>query len=549
MPGRHVVEDGVDRHVGRFSPKWVGVVSLLGIDVGTSGLKVTAVEADTGRAIGSAYREYPQSFPRPGWVVLDADLVWRAFCDALRQLNAERSVKRDPVEALGFSVSCDEIVLVDNDKQALAQVILSPDTRGSELLPEIRERVDEHELYRRTGLPLHPMFPLVRLLWYQKYDPDTLRRASRFQGWAEFLIWRMGLEPAADHTNAARWMAFDVHELRWSERLIEDLGLPLRCFPAVTPSAHVLGELPATCARDLGFAGQPLVATGAIDGICAAIGSGMRKPGDAVVLTGTWEHLTVLTSAIPDRAETLGKGVTFTNFVNTRLFAAFASNATGGAILRWFRDQFGRSETDPNPTGRDTYDLLLAEAASEPTGILVLPHFQGSHSPWADPLSRGTIIGLTWRTTRGQFLRALLEGTAFELRANVEHIAGLGASVPMLRNTGGGSRSELWCQLKADVLGMPIETVDVLETGCLGAAILAGVAVGRYRSFEDPQMRFVRPRQRYLPDPARAARYEQLYRIYGQVYSAVAPISHALEDTEGADGFDSWPRHNARGAP
>jgi xylulokinase len=158
----------------------------------------------------------------------------------------------------------------------------------------------------------------------------------------------------------------------------------------------------------------------------------------------------------------------------------------------------------------------------------VLPHFQGSHNPWMDPLSRSAVLGMTWQTTRGAFLRALLEGMTYELRANIEGLVEAGSEFSVLRNTGGGSRSSAWCQMKADILGLPVETVDLPEAGCLAAAILAGVGTGVYPSFVEPQTHFVHPAARYEPDPSKKSQYDALFATYKQVYPAVSPVTHQL---------------------
>ncbi len=504
-------------------------MSLLGIDVGTGGLKAMVVQADTGTAVARAYREYPEARPRPGWVELSGDHVWDAFRAVVEEVNADPAVRADPVTAMSFSISCDEIVPLDRDKRALGNGIVSADTRGSELIPHVKDRIDELELFRVTGVPLHSMFPLVRLVWYQQNQPAILRAAAKFLGWGDLIIWRLGLPAVTDYSNAARWMAFDIRRRHWVSELFDVLELPTDILPEALPSASVVGEVPSTMAEELGFQGSVMVATGAIDQICAAIGGGMRRPGDAVVGTGTWEVLTTLVVEPPTDEASLRRGYAYSNFVVPDQFISMAANSSGGALVRWFRDEFGQVESaTAASTGQDVYPLLLAEMPAEPTGILVLPHFQGSHNPWMDPRSKSAILGMTWHATRGHFLRALIEGMTFELRANIDGLRKGGSRFEVLRNTGGGSRSPAWCQMKADILKLAIETVDIPEAGCLAAAILAGVATGVYPSFEEPQARFVRPAARYEPDLATADRYDELYDVYREVYPAVAPITHRL---------------------
>jgi len=504
-------------------------MSLLGVDIGTGGLKVMAIEADSGRSLAIAFREYSETRPRPGWVELSGDFVWGAFIEAVGEVNHQPSVQADPVSAMSFSISCDEIVPLDKKMRALANGIVSADIRGAELLPRIRERIDELQLFRTTGVPLHSMFPLVRLVWYQQNQPEVLREAAKFLGWGDLIVWRLGLPAVTDFSNAARWMAFNIREGHWAGELFEALDLPMDILPEPRLSASPIGEVPAAMRDKLGFQRPVTVVTGAIDQICAAIGGGIRQPGDAVVGTGTWEVLTTLVKDPPTDATSLRRGFAYSNFVTAGEFIGMAANSSGGALLRWFRDEFGQLErATADLTGQDVYPLLLAEMPADPTGILVLPHFQGSHNPWMDPLSRSAVLGMTWQTTRGAFLRALLEGMTYELRANIEGLAEAGSEFSVLRNTGGGSRSAAWCQMKADILNLAIETVDLPEAGCLAAAILAGVGTGIYPSFVEPQTRFVHPAARYEPNPAMRSRYDALFATYKQVYPAVSPVTHQL---------------------
>ena len=504
-------------------------MSLLGVDIGTGGLKVMAIEADSGRSLAIAFREYSETRPRPGWVELSGDFGAGGI---------HRGGRRSQPPAVGPSRPGQRHELLDllRRDRAARQEDARPRQRhrvgrhpGCRLLPRIRERIDELQLFRTTGVPLHSMFPLVRLVWYQQNQPEVLREAAKFLGWGDLIVWRLGLPAVTDFSNAARWMAFNIREGHWAGELFEALDLPMDILPEPRLSASPIGEVPAAMRDKLGFQRPVTVVTGAIDQICAAIGGGIRQPGDAVVGTGTWEVLTTLVKDPPTDATSLRRGFAYSNFVTAGEFIGMAANSSGGALLRWFRDEFGQLErATADLTGQDVYPLLLAEMPADPTGILVLPHFQGSHNPWMDPLSRSAVLGMTWQTTRGAFLRALLEGMTYELRANIEGLAEAGSEFSVLRNTGGGSRSAAWCQMKADILNLAIETVDLPEAGCLAAAILAGVGTGIYPSFVEPQTRFVHPAARYEPNPAMRSRYDALFATYKQVYPAVSPVTHQL---------------------
>ncbi|MGQ9787643.1 MAG: xylulokinase, partial [Anaerolineae bacterium] len=211
------------------------------------------------------------------------------------------------------------------------------------------------------------------------------------------------------------------------------------------------------------------------------------------------------------------------------LYLAMVLNHSGGLVLRWYRDTFCEGEVQrAQASGRNAYDLILADASPEPSRLLFLPHLSGSGTPLLDIASKGAVLGLTFGTTRRDVAKAILEGLTFELRVNLDLLREGGVFINELRAIGGGARSELWLQLKADILGVPVVTPEVTEAACLGAALLAGVGAGVYASIEQAVAQVLRLTRTYQPCPERAARYERLYALYRAVYPAVVPITHQL---------------------
>lgn len=271
-----------------------------------------------------------------------------------------------------------------------------------------------------------------------------------------------------------------------------------------------------------------MLVTGGFDQAMAALGSGLLSPGEACVGTGTWEALTIVTDTPVLSSAMLEAGYPFGCYVAPDLYFCLASNAGGGSLLRWYRDAFGREELElSRATGGDVFDLIVQQATAHPTGLLVLPHFEGSYNPWMDPHSSGAIVGLSLNTTRGDLVKALLEGITFELRENIERIETAGLPVRELRATGGGAKSPAWLQLKADITGKPIVTVNIKESGCFAAASLAGVGIGVFSTLEEPIRNLVRPTAVYEPASAAKAAYDEIFASYHALYAALKPINHA----------------------
>jgi xylulokinase len=204
-------------------------------------------------------------------------------------------------------------------------------------------------------------------------------------------------------------------------------------------------------------------------------------------------------------------------------------NHSGGLLLRWFRDTLCLEEVhQARASGRDPYDLILEGASPEPTSLLLLPHFAGSGTPWFDTASKGAVLGLTFSTDKTELAKAILEGLTFELRVNLDLLKEGGVSIHELRAIGGGARSDLWLQLKADITGIPVVAPRVTEAACWGAALLAGVGAGHFSSAAEAAEEMLQLEQRFEPDPGRTARYASRYALYREVYPAVAAISHRL---------------------
>jgi xylulokinase len=204
-------------------------------------------------------------------------------------------------------------------------------------------------------------------------------------------------------------------------------------------------------------------------------------------------------------------------------------NHSGGMSLRWFRDGFCEPQMHASAQANiDAYDLMLAGAAAEPTGLLVMPHFSGSGTPTFDTASKAAILGLTFATTRADLAKAILEGLTYELRLNLDLLKAGGVQIEVLRAIGGGAKSKLWLQLKADITGIPVVVPRITEAAGFGAALLAGVGAGLYPNAGAAAEQFLKLTDEYLPDPQRQKLYEEHYQLYRQVYPAVSPITRRL---------------------
>jgi xylulokinase len=308
---------------------------------------------------------------------------------------------------------------------------------------------------------------------------------------------------------AGRTMLFDVRRHEWSSEILDRVGLSPEKLARPLPSGTIAG----TIAVDLGLAKDAVVVTGGHDQPCGALGAGATEPGMAMYATGSVECITPA-FARPIFAPALQHNNLCTyDHAAPGMFTTVAYSLTGGNILKWYRDQFA--------PGQD-YAEILKTAATEPTNLLVLPYWTPSGTPYFDLHTPGAILGLRLSSTRGEILRALLEGVALEMRLNLEILRESGCEIRELRAIGGGAHSAVWTQLKADVIGRPITTLKVTEAGCLGVAMLACAATTG-QALADLARRWVKPLATVMPNTARG--YDEHFARYRALYPALRRIS------------------------
>jgi xylulokinase len=504
-------------------------MSVVGLDIGTTGCKAILFD-DEGKALGQGAREYPISTPRPGWAEQDVDLVWELACEAVGEAMA--NVRGDPPRGLAISAQGEAVVPVDERGRPLRPAILGMDTRTQEENRWLAERFGEEQLYNRTGMPLHTINTLPKLLWLQRHEPDTWRAADRFLLYEDFFLARLGGRATISHCLASRTQMYDLQRGDWADDILEAIGLDRgRLAPLASPSGCAVGALRRDLAERIGAKQEVLLASGGHDQACAALGSGVCKAGLAMVSTGTAEVVEVALED-PTLNETLRQGnISVYRHVVPDLCLAMTLNHSGGVLLRWFRDTLCPAERDDAlRRGEDPYAAILADAPEGPTGLLVLPHFSGSGTPWLDTHSRGAIVGLTLSTTRSSIAKAILEGVTFELRVNLELLRRGGIPIRELHAVGGGARSPLWLQLKADICQVPLRVPDVTEAACLGAALLASVATGVYPNVRTAAEHTVRLERRIEPQGEGVAEYGQRYRLYRQLYPALVGLHRRMQD-------------------
>jgi xylulokinase len=489
-------------------------MSLLGIDIGTSGCKAVIFSED-GRALASAYEEYDYRQPHPGWAELDTLAVWAQIQRIIRA--AVGGAIHDPIKALCISSLGEAVVPVTADRQILGPSLLNFDSRGAEYIPLLRERMSDTRLHALNGNTLGNPYTLPKLLWLRQNQPDLYRRADWFLHWSGFVSFMLGAEPVVDYSLANRTLLFDLAHHNWSDELLDWAQFDRAKLPPTIASGTVIGAVARTIADDLGLpAGIPIV-SGGHDQCCNGVGCGVIQPGQAMYGMGTYICVMPVFGERPPSDAMKAQGFCTEHHAVSGRFVSFLYNQ-GGALVKWFRDTFAAAERKQAAAdGTDIYAALMAEMPAEPSRVMALPHFTATGPPEFIADSSGVMTGLHLDTSRGEILKGLLEATTFYLRACIEALPE-GVAIADFRAAGGGSKSPAWLQICADILGRPVMQPTVNEAGTLGAAILAGVGSGIFPTIQAGVDAMVQPARQFHPQPTFQSRYDDRFAQYQQLW-------------------------------
>jgi len=501
----------------------VRAVSIIGLDIGTTGTKAVAFDLD-GRVIASAYREYNMVSPEPGQLELVPQEVLAGIRTVLAQVAAQ--AKKDPPRSIAWSVLGEAMVPVDNNGEPLANAIIGFDCRGEQEVLELREKLSQEECFAVTGHPINSYHSICKLLWFRKNRPDVFSRAHKWLCFADFFVNAMGLPPAVDYSLAARTLLFDVKRLCWSDRMLEIAGIgPEKLAEPVEPGRAV-GEIGK---NDLGLPEDCVIGAGLHDQPAGILGTG-TGPGEAMYAIGTVVCLGVRLTGSPDPAVMIRNNLCAYPTYGKGQYVSLAWNFTGGSLLKWYRDQFAVKEREEaERTGRDVYDIICGDLPQKPTALLVLPYFTTTGTPYLDTRARGAILGLHLTTQRRDIARAILEGVTYDILLNTELLKEAGVSIERYKAIGGAARSEMWMQIAASILDRPVLTLHATEGAGFGAALLGGKAAGLIEDPEAAARSLAKVSRVFEPIPQDAASYRKRFALYRRVYGKTVDILHELD--------------------
>jgi len=486
----------------------------LGIDVGTGGTRAVLIDG-AGQIVASETIEHvPFASPQTGWAEQDPDDWWRAAVAAIRAVLSHDNITPDSISAVGLSGQMHGAVLLDADDKLLRPSIIWCDQRSEAQCQQLTEQIGASRLIELTCNPALTGFTLPKILWVKDHEPEHWRRLRSLLLPKDYVRLLLTGDKAIDVADASGTLLLDVSARQWSREMLDAAGINDNVLPRLFESPEITGSVSQSAAELTGLrVGTPVVA-GAGDQAAGAVGMGIVKPGSVSATIGT--SGVVFAATNNPALDPKGRVHTFCHAIPNRWHVMGVTQGAG-LSLRWFRDQFGLAP----------YDQLTAEAADVPAGadnLLWAPYLMGERTPHLDPNARAALVGLTASHTRAHVVRAILEGVAFSLRDSLEIFRDMNVPVESIRLGGGGARSKLWRQIQADVYAHAVDIVQAEEGAAYGAALLAGVGGGLWKSVDDACAEVVRVVDRIEPDAAAVKVLEPLYRSYRELYPALHKV-------------------------
>lgn len=480
----------------------------LGIDIGTSSTK-SVLLAESGKIVAIGQQEYDFDTPHPGWAEQNPDVWWDAAKVTIQQVLHESGVNPNDIQGIGFSGQMHGPVFLDRSEHSLRPAIIWADQRSTEECREIYDLIGKDELCRTVGNPVDSGFMAATLLWLKKHEPTIYQQIHTLLLPKDYVKYCLTGERVTDPSDAGGTSLYHIRDLRWADEVLERLMLDQPMLPQVRPSNEVIGTVTRSAASETGLAEGTPVVNGGSDQTMGALASVAIQEGIVMLMIGTGGTIfTTMNSVVVDHELRMH---TYPHCVPGKWHLLGAILA-GGLTLKWFR-----KVASPD----DSYEKMTEDASAVPPGsegVMFLPYLAGERTPHMDSFARGVLFGISVRHTRAHLIRAIMEGVIFAMRDCLEIFKALGVCPEQIIAGGGGSRSRLWRQIQADILGVPVLTVETPEKSATGAAIIAGIGTGLFQSFEDACRQTVVFGEEIAPIAENTTRYQEYYQLYKSLY-------------------------------
>jgi xylulokinase len=498
----------------------------LTFDIGTTSVKVVLYARD-GRPVRKVIRNYTLTSPAVNWYEADPDVYWDSVVVGTREILAAGEVNPREICTISGCSQGETVIFIGANGRPVRPALVWLDLRARAESDELAALATRDELYWVTGQSdFDPTWSAAKVLWVKKNEPDVFLKTTRFLLVEDYITWRLTGRACSTPNLLSSSLFVDVHAHRYWNRFVDYLGIADR-LPELLEPGDLVGTLSKSAADELGLERRTLVVKGAMDQATSTLGAGNILPGIVTETTGSVMGIGVTAarfepghaSRLPYQPHVLPGAILYLPYVQT-----------AGSAYKWWRDRFCQEEVRQAGDLEAAYDLMNALAAKAPPGsdgMVFLPFLAGAGQPENDPNARGVFYGLTLMHGKGHCARAIMESIAYLLKKILADFTRAGVEMNEVRSMGGGARSDLWLQIKADVTGLPIVRMEEEETSTLGAAILASVRCGDHPDIATAAAAMVRLGRRFEPDLKSAPVYDRSFALYNELYQTLAPVFNA----------------------
>ena len=483
----------------------------IGVDLGTSAVKLLLMEG-SGKICKIVSKEYPLYFPNPGWSEQKPEDWWTQVIAGIKELTSE--CDKSQVAGISFGGQMHGLVILDENDNVIRPAILWNDGRTQKETDYLNKEIGTDKLAKYTANIAFAGFTAPKILWVKANEPDNFKKIKKIMLPKDYIAYKLSGTFCTDVSDASGMLLLDVKNRKWSPEMLEICGITEAQLPKLFESYETVGTLKADIAAELGFSTSVKIVAGAGDNAAAAVGTGTVGDGMCNISLGT--SGTVFISS-KNFSENDNNAIHFFDHADGT-YHLMGCMLSAASCNKWFMDEIIKTKDYAGEQKDITEDMLGNNK------VYFLPYLMGERSPHNNPDARGTFIGMSMDTTREDMTLAVLEGVAFGLRDSVEVARKLGIKLERTKICGGGAKSPLWKKIIANVMNMKVDVIESEEGPALGGAMLAAVANGEYATVEEAAAKLVKIIDTVEPDPAIAARYEEQYKKFVQIYPALKDI-------------------------
>jgi sugar (pentulose or hexulose) kinase len=504
---------------------------ILGIDIGTTALKAAVLDYQ-GELKATATIEYSLLTPKVNFVEEPSEIYIQSIIKSLEAIRKNDKVDTRDIKVIGFSAQGETLIFLDKDGKSLRNAIVWMDNRAVDQAEKMKKHFGNEKCYQITGqVSFEPCWPAPKILWVKDNEPEIFKKTKHFLLVEDYIIYLMTGKFVAEGSLLTSTLYWDITTKKYWPEMLEFIGMNSECLPEIMESGQLVGTITPEMAETLKVSPDAKVCTGCLDQVAGAIGVGNIHPGIFSENIGAALAICAPTQTLTYDPNRL-MPVHYFAVPDSYMMHTFT---TGGMTLKWFRDAFAQMEIDvENTSGIDAYFLLDKIAEKAPPGsdgLLTLPHLCGSNAPDVNSNAKGVFFGFTLKHKRAHFIRSIMESLGYIICRNIEALENMGLRVDQIRCLGGGSKSDLWNQIKSDITGKKLLVFESSQVvACLGAAILAGVATGIFTNLDEACNSMIKVKNIYEPNKDLHEIYKKQYASYKKLFQDMSSMfEHAAQ--------------------